>query len=251
MVEIGFFWIVVLSIVLLAGFIQGLVGFGSGLVMVPILVLIIDPKILIPAVLIHGLVMNGALAFEAGKSIQIGRIAPILLGGLFGLPFGVYLLIFLSPDVLKIMIGSVIVLFGVLLLSGVNFHLRREKMFSIPIGLASGLLNGSVSMSGPPVILFFANQGVMKDNFRANLVTYFFFLNIFTLGVFAIMGLITIDVLVLAGVTLPLALVGIIIGTKVSKKVKENVFRRIALILVSLAGSVSFVSGLIAVIRSI
>jgi uncharacterized membrane protein YfcA len=218
--------------------------------MVPILVLIIEPKVLIPAVLIHGLIMNGALAYEARKNIQIHKIAPILLGGLFGLPFGAYLLVFLSSDILKIMIGSVIVIFGLLLLSGRNFHLKREKMFSVPIGLISGLLNGSVSMSGPPVILFFANQGVMKDNFRANLVTYFFILNIMTLIFFAIIGLINTDVLVLAGLTLPVALIGIFIGTKVSKKVNERVFRRIALILVSLAGLGSLIGGLIAVVRS-
>ena len=243
-------WVLVVIglIVVAAGFIQGLVGFGSGLVMVPILVLIIEPKVLIPAVLIHGLIMNGALAFEARKNIQRGRIAPILLGGLIGLPIGVYLLVFLSPDVLKIIIGLVIIIFGSLLLSGKNFLLKRERIFSIPIGITSGLLNGSVSMSGPPVILFFANQGVMKDNFRANLVTYFYILNIITLMADAVVGLISEDVLIFAGSTLPFALLGIFIGTKVSKKVNEKVFRRIALILVSMAGLVSLIGGLLAIL---
>ena len=127
--DIVSFWILVLLIVLLAGFIQGLVGFGSGLVMVPVLVLFIEPKVLIPAVLIHGLVMNGALAFEARRNIQRMRIAPILLGGLIGLPFGAYLLVFLSADILKILIGSVIIIFGILLLSGRNFHCRPRWLY--------------------------------------------------------------------------------------------------------------------------
>jgi uncharacterized membrane protein YfcA len=64
-------------------------------------------------------------------------------------------------------------------------------------------------------------------------------------------GLITIDVLVLAGFTLPFALLGIFIGTKVSKKVNEKVFRRIALILVSLAGLVSFLGGMVSLLNEI
>jgi uncharacterized protein len=221
-----------------------LVGFGSGLVMVPTLVIFIEPKVLIPAVLIHGLIMNEVLAFEARKHIQKLKIAPILLGGILGLPFGAYLLVFLSPDILKILIGSVIVIFGLIMLSGSGFKVQKEKILSVPIGVISGLLNGSVSMSGPPVILFFANQSIPKKNFRANTVTYFFFLNVATLLVFTLMGLITVEVLVLAGWTLPVALLGIYIGTKISKKVNEKVFRRIALILVSTAG-------LIALIRSL
>jgi uncharacterized membrane protein YfcA len=244
-VDIVYYWLIVLLIVLLAGFIQGLVGFGSGLVMVPTLVLLIEPIVLIPAVLVHGLIMNMALSIEARRYIQAGRIAPILLGALIGLPFGTYLLMILSPDIIKILIGTVIVIFGLILISGRSFEVKRERIFTVPLGIMSGLLNGSVSMSGPPVILFFANQMIRKKNFRANTVTYFFFLNVATLFIFALVGLITMDVLVLAGVTLPFALLGILIGTKVSKKVDEKVFRRIALILVSIAGLVSLISGII------
>ncbi|MGA1792687.1 MAG: sulfite exporter TauE/SafE family protein [Thermoplasmatota archaeon] len=251
LVDLGLLWILVVAIVLLAGFVQGLVGFGSGLVMVPVLVLLIEPKVLIPVVLVHGLIMNELLAIEARKHIQAGRVAPILLGGLIGLPFGTYLLIILSPDIIKIMIGAVIVLFGLILLSGRAFEIKRERIFKVPIGIISGLLNGSVSMSGPPVILFFANQKVRKRNFRANTVTYFFFLNVATLFIFTLVGLITSDVLVLAGATLPVALLGIFLGTKASKVVKEKVFRKIALILVSLAGLVSLIGGIVALVNEI
>jgi uncharacterized membrane protein YfcA len=248
-VEFELIWVFILLVVLIAGTVQGLVGFGSGLVMVPILVLVIEPKVLVPAVLIHGLIMNMVLSYEARKHIQVKRIAPILVGALLGLPFGAYLLILLSPDLLKVLLGTVIVIFGVILLSGRSFRITRERLLSVPIGAISGLLNGSVSMSGPPVILFFANQRISKKHFRANTVTYFFFLNVATLFAFTLIGLITIDVLVLAGWTLPVALLGIYAGTKVSRKVNEKVFRRIALVLVSLAGLVSLIGGIIQLVR--
>ena len=238
-----------ISIVFVAGFIQGLVGFGAGLTMIPIFILFVEPTILIPAALLNGLIMNGALALEARQHIQPRRIFSILIGAVLGLPFGTYLLVLLTSDILKVMIGAVIAVFGTLLLFGWRFHLKNERLLGLPIGVASGLLNGSVSMSGPPVILFFENQGVMRDHFRANLVCYFSVLNCLTLIAFGIIGLITLDVLVLAGWTLPLAVSGIYLGTKMSKKVDETTFRRIALILVSLAGLVSLTVGLTGILN--
>ncbi|MGA1872641.1 MAG: sulfite exporter TauE/SafE family protein, partial [Thermoplasmatota archaeon] len=231
--------LVIIIVVTLAGFVQGLVGFGSGLVMVPVLVLLIDPRIVVPAALLNGLVMNGILAVEARSGIQFRRITPILIGALLGLPLGTFLLLILPGDFLKIIIGTVIVVFGSLLFSGRSFRFRKERVLSVPVGFTSGVLNGSISMSGPPVILFFANQGVQKSNFRANLVTYFFLLNIMTLIAFAVTGLINIEVLVLFAISLPLSLLGIYFGTRASRIVKEDIFRMLALVLVIAAGLLS------------
>ncbi|MBN1389038.1 MAG: sulfite exporter TauE/SafE family protein [Candidatus Thermoplasmatota archaeon] len=240
-------WIVIILVATLACFVQGLVGFGSGLIMVPILVLMIDPRVVVPATLMNGLVMNGVLAIEARRSIQSRRIAPILLGAVIGLPLGTFLLLILPGDILKVAIGSVIVIFGSILLSGISIRMKKEKVIGVPVGFISGVLNGSISMSGPPVILFFSDLGVKKANFRANLVTYFFLLNILTLIAFAVAGLIHEEVLVLFAVTLPASLVGIYVGTRVSKVVKEALFRKLALVLVIAAGLLSLAMGMIAI----
>ncbi|MGA1866631.1 MAG: sulfite exporter TauE/SafE family protein [Thermoplasmatota archaeon] len=237
--------IVIIYVVILACFIQGLVGFGSGLIMVPILVLMIEPKVVVPATLMNGLVMNGVLAFETRRRIQPRRITPILLGAVAGLPLGTFLLLILPGDILKVAIGSVIIFFGSLLLSGRSIQVKKENLFSIPAGFTSGVLNGSISMSGPPVILLFSNMGIRKGNFRANLVTYFFLLNIITLMAFALTGLISEEVLVLFAITLPASFIGIFAGTKVSKIVREDLFRKIALVLVIAAGLMSLVMGII------
>ena len=240
--------VLILAVVLFAGFIQGLVGFGSGLIMVPILVLFLEPKVLVPLVLLHGLIMNGVLSVSSKRSIQPWKIAPILVAALLGIPAGALLLMFLPANLLKIFIGVVIVMFGIFFLSGRSIPVKNETRTSFVVGLISGLLNGSISMSGPPVILFFSNQKVRKGNFRANLVFYFFLLNIFTMLVFFFLGLITSNVLIGAGVLLPAALLGIAIGSLISKKVKEKVFRRIALVLVIFAGGISLGSGLLSIL---
>ncbi|MFW3146179.1 MAG: sulfite exporter TauE/SafE family protein [Thermoplasmatota archaeon] len=242
-------WMVMTAFIIVAaaGFIQGLVGFGSGLIMIPTLVLIIEPSVLVPVSLLQGLIMNWALTLESRKSLQLKRVVPILLGGIIGIPFGTALLLLLAPEHLKIMIGTVVVLFGILLLLGLTMRMKREKTASFPIGIASGILNGSISLSGPPVILFFSNQGVLKDNFRSNLVAYFFFLNVITTAVFLFTGLITWKVIMLTAILLPAALIGVFIGSRASKLVPQKVFRRIALLIVIGAGMLSLVTGLVGV----
>ncbi len=233
-------------VVFIAGFIQGLVGFGSGLVSVPLLSIFLGPKTVVPLTLVHGLLMNMYLSVRNRRSIQWHRVLPLFISGVLGIPLGVALHIFLPSYVLKIFIGVVITVFALLLLTGYSRRSSRERIVIPPVGFISGILNGSISMSGPPVILFFSNQGMGKEHFRADLVTYFFLLNIVTFMVFIVTGIMNFEVLLLSFVLMfPLPL-GIVIGEAASKRVSEKMFRSIALILVLGAGLSAIVTAMIA-----
>lgn len=231
-------------ILFLSGFVQGLVGFGSALVAVPLLSFLMSPKIVVPLTLVHGLLMNMYLSVKNRRNIQRKRVLPLFLAGSLGIPFGAAILIILPANGLKVLIGIVITLFSLLLLSGFSRTLKSEGKALIPVGFASGILNGSVSMSGPPVILFLSNQRVGKVHFRANLVTYFFLLNIITFVIFYVTGVLTGEILILSIMLVPPLPVGIIIGEYLSHKVSEDWFRRIALILVMIAGLTALFTGL-------
>ena len=82
-------------VVLIAGFIQGLVGFGSGLVSVPLLSIFLGPKTVVPLTLVHGLLMNMYLSVRNRRYIQWKRVLPLFISGVMGIPIGVVLHIFL------------------------------------------------------------------------------------------------------------------------------------------------------------
>jgi hypothetical protein len=235
-------------IVFVAGFIQGLVGFGSGLFSVPLLAFIFGPRFVVPLTLVHGLLMNMYLSVKNKKRIQWRRVLPILVTGVVGIPFGTLILIFLPSEWLKVMIGIVISIFAVLLLVGYSKKVRNEKLALLPVGFTSGLLNGSISMSGPPVILFMTNQAVRKEIFRANIVTYFFLLNIVTLLIFIFTGILTEEVLITSMILLPPLPAGIIAGEFMSRKVSEELFRKIALFLVLGTGIIALITGILSII---
>jgi len=99
-------------------------------------------------------------------------------------------------------------------------------------------------MSGPPVILFFSNQGFTKQEFRASLVSFFLFMNIATLPVYLYAGLLTGTVMTSTLILLPGMLVGTFIGTRLAHKVEEEKFKKGVLVLVIIFGCMSIASGL-------
>jgi len=141
-------------------------------------------------------------------------------------------------------IGSVIILFSVAFLMGFKKKIKNEKLAFAPVGFISGLLSGSTTMGGPPVILFFANQDVEKQVFRANLVAYFMSLSLIAFPSYFLSGLITMEVIKYTILFLPAMILGAIIGIKLVHKIEEKLFRKIALIIVIIAGVLSVVSGL-------
>lgn len=235
--------VVTIVTLFLSGFVQGLAGFGSALVAVPLLSLYLGPKVVVPFVLVHGLLMNMYLSVRNRESIQSNRVLPIFIFGIIGIPVGAFVLLILPSSLMKILIGGIIMVFSLVLLSGRSFRLRNERKAHFPVGFLSGLLNGSVSMSGPPVILFLSNQGVSKKHFRANLVTYFFLLNIVTFIIFLATGIMNDEVLLMSILFIPPLPVGILAGEAISSKLEEGTFRKVALLLVTIAGLAAMTTG--------
>lgn len=236
--------IVGLAALLLAGLIQGLTGFGLALVSVSILINFLSPKLVVPTVVILSIFTNIIILFEARKWVDLRRIWPLMMAGIVGMPLGTYLLVVLDASILKVFIGAVIALFAIAFLMGFKKQIRNEKLAFAPVGFISGLLQGSTSLSGPPIILFFVNQGVEKQVFRANLVAYFTVLSLATIPVFVLGGIITKEVINHVLWFLPAMIIGVIAGIKLAHKVDEKLFRNLALIIVTIAGLLSIASGL-------
>lgn len=236
--------IVGLFIVFLASVTSGLTGFGFALVSVPLLITFLPPRTVVPIVLLHSGLAHMVIALEARKWIDSKRIWRLIVAGVIGMALGTYLLIILSVSALKAFTGFVLVLSALAFLVGLKKQIENERLALVPVGFVSGLLGGSVGMSGPPVILFFANQGVEKQVFRANLAVYFVVLNLATITAYSLGGLMTTMVVTYAGLFLPALILGSLAGIRLAHRVEETLFRRVTLIVVIIAGLVSIGSGL-------
>jgi uncharacterized membrane protein YfcA len=228
---------------LLAGFLRGLTGFGSALVAVPIISTLVEPQTVVPMMLIHGVATSIPLLIHARYEMEPLRIWPLMLGAIIGAPFGSYLLIVLDADTLRLLIGLVASGFAILLLVGFSHPVRRERLAFLPVGFFSGLFNGSSSMAGPPVILFFANQRMPPMVFRANIILFFFSTNIATAFAFIAGGVFSSDSLRLALAFGPPLVIGMYVGARYARSVNMRLFRGIALVAVMGSGGIAIADG--------
>lgn len=230
--------------VYLGGCVKGLTGFGFALTAVATLVLIAPPSLVVPVVLLMNSLMNLFLVFGVRRDIQIRRMLPLVIASVAGLPLGTYILVVADADVLRIVIGLLILLFATALLLGFRIAFKRKRLSSGVVGAASGILSGSVSIAGPPVVLFLSNLGLQKRTFRANLVAYFLCINLAAIPFYYAGGLLTARVFRMFALLLPALVLGGLTGVKLVNRVSERTFRRITLAIVMVAALMAIITGL-------
>jgi len=227
--------IIAAAIVLLAGFVRAISGFGFALVATPLLLFVFDSKSVVVITIIIGFPVGLLLLFHTRKHIDVKRALLMCSGSIFGVPLGAYLLSSLDSSIIKLIIAILIVPFSIVLLLGHSYRFKRDSLGCSISGFFSGLLGSSTSLSGPPVVLFLLNQGLVKERFIGTVTAYFVFMGIASIGAFSYLGMVTIDLLIKVAMLLPTAILGLYIGTRVLPKVNATLFRRIAALIVSLA----------------
>jgi uncharacterized membrane protein YfcA len=220
----------------LAGFIQGLSGFGSVLLSLPLMVLFLDIREAIPLVNLMGVILTVLLIIQLRAHWEWGKIWPLLAGALPGIPVGVYLLKRMDSAHVQIILGLVLAAYSVY---GLLFRLPIGKVsgpWAYFFGFFAGGLGGAISASGPPVIVYTSLQAWTKDQIKVTLQG-FFIVSGLLIGVFhAANGLTTDGVIRNFLVSIPTLLIGTWAGSLLYGKFKEEGYRRVMLVLLGALG---------------
>lgn len=235
------------AIIFVSCLILGITSFGSAMFAVPLLSLLFPLKTLVPLMIIYGGIIEIILLLPLYKDVQLKNMSYLVIAGLLGTPLGTYLLLVIDEGILKIVIGIIVIIFALATYTHHSFNIKNEKLGNIVAGFLSGLLNGSITMSGPPVILFYSNNHLEKQVFRANLAFYFVLLNVVTVPVLFLGGLMTPQVIhytLVGSPALALGAAAVLIGNKVGNRINNALFTKITLILVVMMGLLSIYSGL-------
>lgn len=225
----------------LSSFIQGVTSFGFSLVALPLLVLILPFNQVVPILVLYSIVLNIIMLSRLFKHVHLRMILLLLIGGAIGIPFGIYMLKVVSPVILKQFAGIMIVVVASILITGRRLTLKNPEKFYGVLGLTSGVMQGSLSLSGPPIVLFLSNQNVDKMTFRANLTAYFTMMNVISIPGFILSGVVTQEVLVLTLKGMPLMVLGLLMGMYFVKFLDEKWFKKASLGLMIVSGVMAFV----------
>jgi len=220
-------YLVISLIAFMAGFIQGLSGFGSVLLSLPLLAIFINIKTVIPLVALYGMVLTIILIIRLWSFIELRKVLPLLVGAVAGIPLGVFFLKKMDTEVIQFIVGLILILFSLYSLFLKPPDRTISERWGPLFGFIGGCLGGAITATGPPVIVYTSLQPWTKNTIKATLQGFFFFSGILVVASHAISGVTTWTVLRFFLVSLPLLIVGTYVGSFFYGKVEEEGYKRI------------------------
>ncbi|MGZ4724441.1 MAG: sulfite exporter TauE/SafE family protein [Ilumatobacteraceae bacterium] len=236
--------IVVGSAVFVAALMQIVAGFGFALLAVPLMTLAIEPKLAVVVSSMTGIFVTTWQAVHSRADVDRPLARRLTLAAYAGMPFGLLVFITVNNTVLRLLLGIAVLIAVVLLARRVNLHHVGPRLDYV-VGFISGVLNTSLSTNGPPLAFLLQARQLPPARFRATITTVFAFSNILGLSLFIASGKITRDGITTAAITIPAMLLGQLLGYPIRKHVHGERFRRLVLVLLTLAAISSSVNALI------
>tara|TARA_B100000963_G_scaffold199667_1_gene173847 strand:- start:15 stop:779 length:765 start_codon:yes stop_codon:yes gene_type:complete len=224
--------------VFIGGIVKGSVGIGMSMFSVPIIAFILPPTKAM-MLLCFPVVFTNFLQMDIKKGIGSFRFLPMFLALFLGLLIGGKLILNLSLNYISISIALVIIIFTSLNFFGINLkNLKQanEKILSIIIGFFSGILGGLTTFYAPPVITFLISINVDKEFFIRTTATMYFFASIPLYSSMVYHGLGNYYDLIMSLTLVIPAIIGQFFGSKVRKKLSNEIFQNLVLIILIIIG---------------
>jgi uncharacterized membrane protein YfcA len=223
-------------IIFLAGFTQGFTGFGSVLVGLPLLTILLDVRAAVPLICLLALCISIILTTQLRAHFHWLRVRSLLLPAVPGIIFGVYALKSVPQEFLEVVIGLVLILFPLYLFGSKAPQSGIPERWAWAFGFLSGILGGSIGANGPPVIIYTMQQPWGKYSIKSVLVGYFLISGICISSVHAVNGLITDQVLIYFASGLPALVTGVLSGSFLFGRIDSTAYKRTLNVLLILLG---------------
>jgi uncharacterized membrane protein YfcA len=223
----------------LAGVVKGAAGIGFSTTALPLLALTIGLKSAMPLVILPSLASNFLVMADAAPLRETFRAyAPLYAASLPGIALGLVLLRAADPSAAGGVLGAVLATYAALSLGGVApvLSATRARLLRIPVGAATGLVNGLTGSQVMPLVPFLLSTGVAPGVFvQASNIS-------FTISSLAmIVGLASIDLLTWPVAALSAACVvpgslGVLLGNRIRRAMPVRAFRVLVLLVLLAMG---------------
>ena len=209
-----------------AAIVRGYAGFGFSLLSVTALSLFLEPRAIIPSIFILEVAASVHLLIHAWRDVHWQSMRRLAAGCLIGTPIGVYVLARVPAAPLTLALSAVVLLAAFLLARGFVLQRMPGRTATLATGVASGLLNGSIGIGGPPVVMFFFGSPAGVATGRASMIAYFLFTDVVALTWQWHESLLNRDVFARALLYAPALGAGVWLGNRAFVDVNPERFRR-------------------------
>lgn len=172
-------WIAIAGVTIImamSAMLQGAVGFGLGMLAIPVLIYLdirfIPGPLLVAALTLHMLVLQ-----RDWSGVDKSGLTMLLSGRVLGTIPAAVLLAWMPLDGMKILLASVVLAGAVMGVLHSGVHPTRAVLFSA--GTASGFMATAAGLGGPPVALVYQRETGLR--LRGTLAAYFIVGTVFSL----------------------------------------------------------------------
>ena len=216
----------VIAVVFAAALVRATFGFGDALVGMPLLALFIPLRAATPLMALIAPVLSAGLLAREWRHLDLRGSLRLVLSTVAGIPFGLLLLARVSEKPVDLVLAVVIVLFSAYGLARPGLLRLRSEAAAPAFGFVAGVLGGAYNTNGPPVVLYGALRGWPPERFRASLQGYFLPTGLAILTGQGIAGLWTRPVITAFLASLPAALLAVLIGSMIGRRIPAARFQR-------------------------
>lgn len=233
-------WVFIMIVIaLMAGFVQGVTGFGSGIVMMIFLPHMLPIEQSAGVSTLTMLVANAMIVWRYRTYIRWKKlIAPFFIYILMAF-FSLFISKYLPGPTLKMLLGILLVVLSIYYLV---MNLRSIEVSTIPLfvmvlfAVISGFFNGLFGIGGPLMALYFLTISNSKEDYLASIQTFFLVDTVIMTSMRFANGIMTMHTLQYVLMGIIGAVIGTIIANRLVKYINMHIMTMSIYIFIGISG---------------
>lgn len=230
-------------VVLIASILQAGTGFGFAIMAVPFLILIFPTRDAIQLNIILSIIISILMTYKVRQDIDKGILKRLIKGSITGILPGFLIFMFCDVFLLKLFV-SILILVSTALIAK-KMTIKQNSTNEHITGALSGFLTTSISMPGPPLMIYFAGTNVEKAVIRSTTFAYFVFIILATFMLQIFLYGIPKSLWLPSLLSIPVIILGMWLGERLFVRLDQHLFQKIIYILLVITGIYLLISTLL------
>jgi hypothetical protein len=214
----------ILTIVFVSTLTRATLGFGNALLAMPLLAIATGILTATPLVALQSQTIALLMLAGSWQSVNVRAAWRLVLASLLGIPIGLLLLKAAPEELVKAILGILLIVFGGYNLLKFRLPRLRWNGAAYLFGFGAGVLGGAYNTNGPPIIVYGMLSRWSPEQFRATLQGYFVTTGMLILVGHGLAGLWTARVLWIYLYSLPVLALAFVLGSWLARRIPAKRF---------------------------
>ncbi len=230
--------VLVVAIVFLGTSVQSLSGFGFALIAMPLVTIVLGVQTAAPLIALVGLTLYTINLLRFRRAVNVGELLRLGAASALGIPVGIWLLSSIEQVLVERILGAILIAYAAYVFLQPAARRALSPRWAYTAGFVAGCLGGAYNTPGPPVVVYGSLRQWPKDEFRAVLQALFLLNAVLVVASHTVAHHVTLEVLTFYLYAVPALVLGILIGSRIDRKVDRNRFGIIVAVMILILGMV-------------